>query len=93
MISFISFIPLAHDQLSTVIHLRYFPSDFHSQFSLVFNLSGDLADQHADNSDESVSEEVLSKVMECVEDETSLYINDDEFSQVKDTLSCILFHV
>ena len=51
-----------------------------SQFSLVLNFSGPV--ENVDSSDKSVSEEVLRKAIECPEDEASLYISDEEMSQV-----------
>ena len=65
-----------------IVQMTYYILTFctRSQFSLVFNLSGSA--EHVDNSDESVSEEVLRKAMEYPQDEASLYISDEEMSQV-----------
>jgi len=46
----------------------------------VLNLNGSA--ENVDNSDESVSEEMLRKAMEDSEDVASLYISDEEMTQV-----------
>lgn len=44
--------------------------------------------ERADNADELVSEEVLSKAMECADDEAPFYISDEELTQVRKLNFC-----